>query len=184
MTSARDKLKKFFLDNKGKTVTGDVLHGVAGIQTYPRRIRELRHDGWPILTNNDAADLKPGEYRMEGEPPSDTYQFSKGLSQRLRAEVLERNGYSCKMCGAGAGDPDEDNPGRRIRLHVGHIRDKSHGGEDTHDNLRALCSSCNQGAKNITQEPPSHTWLLAQVRRASVGDQKKIFVWLRRRLGE
>lgn len=184
MTSGRDKLKEFFSNNVGKTATPEELAGVAGIMSYPRRIRELRHEGWPISTNNDAADLKPGEYRMDGEPPPDTYRFSKGISQRLRAEVLERNGYTCQMCGAGAGEPDENDPRRKVRLHVGHIKDKSHGGTDTLSNLRALCSACNQGAKNVAAEPPRYTLLLAQVRRASIDDQRAILGWLRRRLGE
>ena len=78
MTSARNKLKKFFTDNAGRTITTKELSEVAGIASYARRIRELRQDGWPILTNNDANDLKPGEYRLEGKPPADTYRFTRG----------------------------------------------------------------------------------------------------------
>ena len=183
MTSARNKLKKFFTDNAGRTITTKELSEVAGIASYARRIRELRQDGWPILTNNDANDLKPGEYRLEGKPPADTYRFTRGISQRLRAEILERNGYTCQMCGAGAGDTDPDNPKRQVRLHLGHIVDYDHGGKSEKSNLRALCSACNQGAKNITQEPPSWTWLLSQIRRASVSDQRNVLEWLERKFG-
>ena len=184
MTNAYDKLKRFFAGNRGRTVTGNELHEVAGIQTYPRRIRELRHEGWPILTNNDVVDLKPGEYRMDSEPPTDAHEPSKRLSQRLRAEVFERDSSICQMCGAVGGEPDEDNPGRPIRLHVGHIVDKSHDGTDVITNLRTLCSACNQGSKNLTAEPPRHTWLMAQVRKAAIDDQRRVFEWLRERLGE
>ena len=183
MTSARDKIKKFFADNPGRTVTTKELAEVAGIASYARRIRELRQDGWPILTNNDVNDLKPGEYRMEGKPPSDTQRSARGISQRLRAEVLERDGYTCQMCGAGAGDVNADNPARRVRLHMGHIVDYDHGGKAEKSNLRALCNTCNEGAKNIAQEPPSWTWLLSQIRRASVADQKKALEWLKRKFG-
>ena len=120
---------------------------------------------------------------MEGVPPPDTYRFSRAISQRLRAEVLERNGYTCQMCGAGAGDPDPDSPTRRVRLHIGHIIDHDHGGKTEKSNLRALCSTCNQGAKNTVQEPPRWTWLLSQIRRASVADQKKALDWLERKFG-
>ena len=184
MTSARNKLKAFFTSNPGKTVTTKELAKVAGTATYARRIRELRQDGWPILTNNDSKDLKPGEYRMEGNPPSDTYKFARNISQRLRAEVLERNGYTCQMCGAGAGDIDSDNPSRHVRLHLGHIRDYDHGGKTEKSNLRVLCSACNQGAKNTAQEPPSWTWLLSQIRRATVADQKKALEWLEKKFGD
>ena len=35
-----------------------------------------------------------------------------------------------------------------------HIVDRDHGGRDELSNLRALCSTCNQGAKNHAREPP------------------------------
>lgn len=184
MTSARDKLKRFFESNVGKTITTEELGRVAGIASYARRIRELRQDGWPIMTNNDRSDLKPGEYRMEDNPHknSDTYVVSRNISQRLRAEVLERNGYTCQMCGAGAGDVDADNHSRKVRLHIGHVIDHDHGGRTEKSNLRAMCSTCNQGAKNLAQEPPSWTWLLSQIRRANVDDQKKALAWLKGKL--
>ena len=172
-------IRAFLLANVGKVVTTEQIRDASGGQVqYSRRLRELRErEGWKISSNNDRTDLGPGEYRLE-EPPPDrsAYQFTRGISQRLRAQVLERNGYTCQMCGIGAGDPAKD--GRPARLHVGHIVDRSHGGTDTLDNLRALCSRCNQGAKNVTQEPPSYTWLISQVRRASASDQREILNWL------
>jgi len=149
---------------------------------YGRRLRELRdEEGWPIQSHNDSANLKPGEYRLVTWPPSKPPpQFSRNISAKTRAEVLERNGYTCKMCGIAAGDPD-DRTGRPARLHIGHIKDKSQGGDDSLDNLRALCSICNQGAKNIVPEPPSHIWLMAQVRRAKENDQREILKWLKRK---
>ena len=70
------------------------------------------------------------------------------------------------------------------RLHIGHIKDRSHGGKDELSNLRALCSDCNQGAKNLVQEPPSRTWLLGQLRRATQDDQRAALDWLKRKFGE
>ena len=173
-------IRAFLLANVGKVVTTEQIRDASGGQVqYSRRLRELREqEGWKISSNNDRTDLGPGEYRLE-EPPPDRpgYRFTSKISQRLRAQVLERNGYTCQMCGIGAGDPVED--GRPARLHVGHIVDRSHGGTDTLDNLRALCSQCNQGAKNVTQGPPSYTWLISQVRRASASDQREILNWLR-----
>ena len=150
---------------------------------WARRLRELRDEGWKINSHNDRSDLSPGEYVCE-QVGKAGYVFGKPISGRLRAQVLERNGYTCQMCGAGAGDDDTRNPGRKVRLHVGHIIDKSHGGQDMLSNLRALCSVCNQGAKNIAIEPPSWIWLLAQIRRASIADQRKALEWLKRRLDE
>ena len=183
--SARDKLAEYFKDNVGVKVSADELQDVAGISEWARRIRELRADGWPIMTNNDDVSLKPGEYMMTSKSPppvsGGNYVFRGGISQKLRAYVLDRNGYTCQMCGVGAGEPDDH--GRPTRLHVGHITDKSHGGTNDPSNLRALCSACNQGAKNLMQEPPSRVWLLGQVRRAKVDDQRAVLEWLEKRFG-
>ena len=128
-----------------------------GAVEWARRLRELRAEGWKIRANNDRGELSPGEYVLE-DPTPPAYVVSLNLSNRTRAQVLERNGYTCQMCGAGASDKDDN--GRNVRLHIGHIVDRSHGGTDNLSNLRALCSQCNQGAKNLAQEPPTHTWLL------------------------
>ena len=186
MSSAKAKLKEYMLAHIGEVVTKEQLMEVAAPATeWARRLREVRgEEGWPIVSHHDDNSLKPGEYRLVREPPEPgEYQFSRPLSQRLRAQVRERNGYTCQMCGAGAGDPDEGDPSRTVRLHVGHIKDRSLGGEDTLANLRALCSTCNEGAKNIVQEPPSWAWLLGQIRRARVDDQRKALSWLQRKFG-
>ena len=178
-------IRAFLLANIGQTVTTEQIRDASGGQgQYGRRLRELRdEEGWPIQSHNDSADLKPGEYRLVTWPPDKPpIQFARNVSAATRARVLERNGYTCRMCGIGAGDPD-DRTGRPARLHVGHITDKSQGGGDDEGNLRALCSACNQGAKNITQEPPSHLWLMTQVRRAKEDDQRAVLSWLHQKFG-
>ena len=179
-------IRAFLLARLGDVVTTEQIKEASGNQgQYGRRLRELRdEEGWPIQSNNDAADLKPGEYRLVELPPDKPpVQFARGISAKTRAEVLERNGFTCKMCGIAAGDMDEET-GRPARMHVGHIVDKSQGGRDRPDNLRTLCSRCNQGAKNVTQEPPSYTWLLSQIRRAKEDDQRSALEWLQRKFGE
>lgn len=178
--SVKQRLREFLIANVGRVVTSRELQAVAApASEWARRIRELRdEEGWPISTNNDDLALKPGEYRLDHlADAAIAVEFKRGLSQRVRAEVLDRDGYTCQMCGLGAGDPDP-NTGRKVRLHIGHVVDKSRGGRDDASNLRALCSTCNQGAKNLTLEKPSAMWLLQQVRRASYGDQKIVFEWL------
>ena len=177
---AKEKIRRFLKQHVGEVVTARQIQDAVGPATteWARRLRELRKDeGWKINSHNDRADLKPGEYVLEEHPPEPgSYSFEPTISARLRAQVLERNGYTCQMCGIGAGDIADD--GRRARLHVGHIVDRDHSGTTVLTNLRALCSDCNQGAQNIAQEPPSHTMVLATVRRASEADQRKILAWL------
>jgi 5-methylcytosine-specific restriction endonuclease McrA len=157
----------------------------ASVSEWARRLRELRNDEhWPILSHNDRADLKPNEYLLtEAPPPKPAISFSRPISAKLRAEVLDRNGFTCQMCGLCPGEIDPDT-GRKVRLHIGHIKDKSLGGKDELSNLRALCSTCNQGAKNITAEKPTAIWLLGQVRRCGQDEQRAVYDWLRTKFGD
>ena len=51
------------------------------------------------------------------------------------------------------------------------VEAKSQGGSDDAENLRALCSLCNEGAANITLNRPDSEKLMAQIRRAPGSDQ-------------
>ena len=136
------------------------------------------------VCHNDSAELKSGQYLLDEQPPEkSTVIFERGISAKLRAQVLDRNGFTCQMCGLTPGDIDPMT-GRKVRLHLGHIKDKNLGGKPELSNLRALCSTCNQGAKNITGEKPSGIWLLSQIRRAGQDEQRAAFDWLRKKFNE
>lgn len=184
--SSKAKIKSFLLANVGKIVSSLELRDAVGpeVSEWARRVRELRDEaGWPIITHNDSADLRPGEYMLTAMPPERRdINFGRKLSAKLRAEVLDRNGFTCQMCGLTPGDIDAYT-NRKVRLHIGHIKDKSLGGKDELSNLRALCSTCNQGAKNVTSERPSTIWLLAQIRRAGMDEQRAVYAWLTKKFG-
>ncbi|NEN22255.1 HNH endonuclease [Cryomorpha ignava] len=174
---ARTKLREYFLNNIGKILNSDELREVAGISEWARRIRELRNEeGLNILTHNDRSDLKPGQYILVTSKPLPA--FERGISKETRAFVLDRNGFTCQMCGVAEGEPHPYDNNRKTRLHIGHIVDKSMGGMDEANNLRAICSLCNEGASNLTLNRPSTIKLIAQVRRASANDQLDILKWL------
>jgi 5-methylcytosine-specific restriction endonuclease McrA len=181
--SAKARIREFLLANVGRVVSSIEIRDAAGVNVseWARRVRELREDeNWPILTHNDNAGLKPGQYLLTDIPKASEVKFARGISAKLRAEVLDRNGFTCQMCGL---TPGENDPAtnRRVRLHLGHIKDKNLGGRDELSNLRALCSTCNQGAKNITSEKPTAIWLLSQVRRAGQQEQLAVLDWLRKK---
>lgn len=183
---SKEKIKRFLLTNIGRVIESHELQAAAdGAVQYSRRLRELRdEEGWPILSHNDSSELKPGQYMLKYEPVhKESPQFARSISAKLRAEVLDRNGFTCQMCGVTPGETDPATS-RPVRLHIGHIKDKSLGGKDELSNLRALCSTCNQGAKNITSEKPSSIWLLSQVRRAGRDEQKAVYEWLKSKLFE
>jgi len=174
---ARDKLRAYFLAHLGEVLDSDTLREVAEISEWARRVRELRNEeGYQVLTHNDRSDLKPGQYLLVNPKPQPA--FAREISKETRAYVLDRNGFTCQMCGAVAGEPHPHDPERKTRLHIGHIIDKSMGGTDDPANLRALCSVCNEGAANLTLDRPSYEKLLIQIRRATGADQLKALEWL------
>ena len=178
---AKARLRAYFLDNLGKVMDSEELRQVANNQSeWARRVRELRNEeGYQILTHNDRSDLKPGQYVLETAKPLPA--FARQISKETRAFVLDRNGFTCQMCGAVAGEEHPYDATRKTRLHLGHIIDKSMGGSDEPANLRAICSVCNEGASNATLTRPDLQKLLIQVRRATVQDQLAVLRWLQKK---
>lgn len=60
--SAKDRILAFFKAMVGKKVDKDQLMLVARISEWARRVRELRDEGWDIVSNNEDSKLRPGEY--------------------------------------------------------------------------------------------------------------------------
>lgn len=174
---SRAKLREYFSLHVGKILNSKELSKIAGTSEWARRVRELRNEeGMNIVTHNDRSDLKPGDYLLVDLKPLPA--FERGISKEVRAFVLDRNGFTCQMCGAAAGEPHPYDGGRKTRLHIGHIIDKSMGGEDEPYNLRAICSVCNEGASNLTLNRPDAIKLIAQVRRAPAKDQLDVLKWI------
>lgn len=174
---SRTKLRDYFVENVGIVLDSDTLREIAGTSEWGRRVRELRNEeGMNIVTHNDRSTLKPGEYMLVDLKPVPS--FERGISKETRAFVLDRNGFTCQMCGAAAGEPNPYDANRKTRLHIGHIIDKSMGGTDEPGNLRAICSVCNEGASNLTLNRPQAIKLLAQIRRAPSSDQLDVLEWI------
>ena len=81
---------------------------------------------------------------------SEKIKFSKSvagqralMTSKLRRQIKERDGYTCKRCGASI----EKEP--HLLLEIDHIIPLSKGGLTTEDNLQTLCWRCNRskGAK-------------------------------------
>jgi hypothetical protein len=176
--SSKQRILEYFLSNIGKIVESrDIQAASGGAVEWARRVRELRNEeGYQILSHKDRADLKPYQYIME--TTTRLPAFKRDVSKETRAYVLERNGYTCQMCGLAAGDPDPFNPQRTVRLTIGHIIDKTLNGPDSPQYLRAVCTNCNEGLQNSSPPKPERIWLLAQVRRATISDQEALLEWL------
>jgi hypothetical protein len=174
---SRASVLRFLLKNMGQVVSSDAIRHAAGTSEWARRLRELRDEfGYAILTHKDRRELKPGQYLLETDVRLPV--LPRSISKETRAFVLERNGYTCQMCGLAAGDPDPFHAGLKVRLTMGHIIDKSKGGKDTPGNLRAACTNCNEGLQNVSPPKPDRLELLKQVRRATIDDQMHLLEWL------
>ena len=66
-------------------------------------------------------------------------------SDRLKVQVLMRDGNRCRICGAKC-------DGGIHRLHFDHIKPWAKGGETTLDNLQVLCSTCNAALGNVDKK--------------------------------
>ncbi|GAB61673.1 endonuclease [Candidatus Jettenia caeni] len=177
-SGSKELILNYFLANIGKVLDSKQIQRVSGgAVEWARRVRELRNEeGYQILSHKDRSDLKPGQYLLEtiARVPA----FKRGISKETRAQVLERNGFTCQMCGVAAGDPDPLGGPRTVRLTIGHILDKSKGGDDTPQNLRAICTNCNEGLQNTALPKPDQIHLLSQARRATINDQRVLLNWL------
>lgn len=62
------------------------------------------------------------------------------FSNSRRFNVLQRDSYRCRLCGASADDG--------ARLEVDHIIPRASGGTNAMDNLWTLCKECNMGKRD------------------------------------
>lgn len=84
-----------------------------------------------------------GLSNTSAQPIRKKSQKSRDPSVRLRFEVLARDRFTCRFCGA---SPTKD---PAVTLHIDHIIPWSKGGETTLNNLQTLCSKCNLGKSDI-----------------------------------
>lgn len=87
----------------------------------------------------------------------------KPIGARLRAMVLERDGFRCKRCGRGACDGEQ--------MRIDHIVPIAQGGTNDESNLQVLCETCNLG-KGARREPIDNSKIVSQLA-AIVGKKGK-----------
>lgn len=65
------------------------------------------------------------------------YRFQMAIGAKQRFEILKRDDFKCRYCGAGVSSG--------AVMHVDHVVPRSKGGYDGDTNLVAACSDCNLG---------------------------------------
>jgi 5-methylcytosine-specific restriction endonuclease McrA len=100
------------------------------------------------------------------------------ISYDMKLFILQRDNVTCQVCGAVSGEPRQDNSQKETRIQVRRILAKSLGGRNNPGNLRAICSVCIRGPRNLLSTRPSLRALLIQTRRATGGDKLELLRWL------
>ncbi len=162
--SVRDRLLLYLRENVGQPVTGEELRYVAnGATEWGRRTRELRtEEGWPVATRSSGRpDLPIGVYLLEADRQSPRHD--RHIQDNVRVAVLERDEFSCRVCGwtptmRKSGDP-------RTLLELHHIEYHAKGGSNEKDNLVTLCNTHHDDVhrQNVIGHSAFGQWLEANL---------------------
>ena len=93
-----------------------------------------------ILTLIKRLENKRGDFYNDRDIWDALCRVERGnLSNKMRFQIYERDGYRCCKCGKFGSNND---------LEIDHIKPISKGGKTTYDNLQTLCKSCNKEKGN------------------------------------
>ena len=138
--SVQSKVLEFLRANVGRGVTGEELRYVANNKTeWARRTRELRTEqGWPVATKSTGRpDLPVGVYVLQADRQS--HEHDLHIPDEVRRAVLRRDRYTCQVCGW---THDLWNPSDPRHLELHHLEHHAKGGDNSEENLQAMCNSC------------------------------------------
>lgn len=139
--SVRDRLLEYLRKNVGQPVTGEELQYLAkNSSEWARRVRELRTEyGWPIATRNTGhPDLPVGVYLLEEDRQAP--EHDRRIPDPVRTKILQRDHFACRMCRWSHDQKNPSDPRAFLELH--HIKHHADRGENTPENLIALCNVC------------------------------------------
>ena len=129
--SGRVRLLDYLRAHTGEWIHNQTLRDEAQIDDVPRAIRQLKQDGWRIAVRGD------GYNSLESGDQGPSRGTRSAISQKIRYLVLQKCQFRCRACGRGAEDG--------VKLVIDHLLPVDWGGDNSIDNLQALCEGCNQG---------------------------------------
>lgn len=141
-----DVIKDLYLKkNLASTEISERLLKDTGISITPRSIQSQLRSLGVTRTFSEAFNLAIKKGRKSYEHLRRTIKsrdMRKGITPKLRYQVLQRDKFRCVLCGKDA---------KEEHLEIDHIKPVVYGGTNDFDNLRTLCSECNKG-KMLAEE--------------------------------
>ena len=113
--------------------------------TYEKRFGSFRkalEEFVKYMSTETVSVSKPEENHPLDNKTKIVHRTKREISDRLRFQILMRDGFTCKACGR---SPMNE---MGVKLHVDHIIPVSKGGKTTISNLQTLCDRCNLGKSN------------------------------------
>ncbi|MFJ2753135.1 HNH endonuclease [Streptomyces sp. NPDC087297] len=141
--SGKARLLHYLTEISPRPAGKEQLAHIAGIQDWPRRMRELEEEGWEMVSNVDDRGLPPGSYRLASLKKRPT-RVRRAI--KLRYEILARDKKTCQDC---------SRAGQGVELQIHHILPVHRGGDNDRDNLVTLCVECHSG-RHATMSGSTH----------------------------
>ncbi len=113
--------------------------------TYDKRFGSFRkalEEFVKYISAEKHTDSKTEDIHPQDNNTLIVHKTKREISDRLRFQILMRDGFTCKTCGR---SPMNE---MGVKLHVDHIIPWSKGGETVPENLETKCEQCNLGKGN------------------------------------
>ena len=104
------------------------------------RNRYFDHELYSYRDMLECKEMADNQIRAKSEYSSHVQAERSKMTDSLRYDVLRRDGYRCRICGASSSDG--------AKLEVDHIIPVSKGGKTEMSNLQTLCMRCNRGKRD------------------------------------
>ena len=153
-----EEIERIWIALGRQPTTADIKNGISkySLHVYERRFGSWRKalEFFVAYINGEQEVEKPEEaddIQLPIEIPQKyannkpTHKTKREINLRLRFTVMERDNFTCRMCGRSPATT------HGVKLQIDHIKPWSKGGETTIDNLQTLCSDCNLVKSNLSE---------------------------------
>ena len=153
-----EEIERIWITLGRQPTTTDIKNGISkySLHTYERRFGSWRkaleffvaymNGEQEVEKADDLDDIQlPTEIITKSADDELLHKTKRDINLRLRFTVMKRDNFKCCMCGR--------SPATTVglELHIDHIIPWSKGEETTIDNLQTLCSDCNLGKSNLSE---------------------------------